>query len=77
MIVGLAVAEILEIAAKSVPFVYRGFKAQLTYIRKTKKWKWEFTHIMHHHFSGEADDIDDARKEVKKHVDTIIGPSTS
>lgn len=68
-------AEIIAIADKSVPFIYRGYKAQLSYVRKIKKWKWEFTHTMHHHFSGEAENIDEARKEVKKHVDTIIGPS--
>lgn len=70
-------AEIVQIAEKTVPFLYRGFKAQLSYIRKTKMWRWEFTNTVQHTFSGESDSIDDARKEVKKHVDTIIGPCSS
>lgn len=70
-------ADIVQIAEKSIPFQYRGYKAQLTYVRATKRWHWEFENILVTHFSGDAKTIDDARKEVKKHVDTIIGPGAA
>lgn len=70
-------AEVLHIPEKSVPYLYRGFRAQLTFERATKKWNWELDHVIKMTYRGTADTIDKARKEVRHYVDTIIGPGTT
>lgn len=67
-------AELLSIAAKSIPYRYRGYVATLTYHRDDKLWHWEFTNVVETKFKGKSKTIDDARKQVQKHVDILIGP---
>lgn len=70
-------AELLQIASKSIPFHYRGYVATLSYHRDDKMWHWEFKNIVETVFRGKSKDIDAARKEVKKHVDILIGPGST
>lgn len=70
-------ADVLHIPEKSIPFLYRGFRVQLTFVRESKQWAWEFEHTVPTTYRGTAKTIDAARKEVRKYVDTIIGPSAA